>query len=100
MRLIIIIKVLFLAPVADYHDVRHMRNMNVKFHAFQISGLNGGALLAALPGFFTSRDKKKKGPVRKYRRLLGTHCRRGDGNEKSVRNGIPVAKPAANHFTL
>ena len=33
--------------------------MNVKLHAFQISGLNGGALAAALAGFFTSGDKKK-----------------------------------------
>lgn len=41
-----------------------------------------------------------KGPVRTVGSFLGTHCRSGDGGEKTVGNGLHVVKPAASHFTL
>jgi len=38
--------------------------------------------------------------VRTVGSFLGTHCRSGDGGEKTVGNGLHVVKPAASHFTL
>ena len=72
--------------------------MNVKLQVFQNLGLSGGGLSTVLPGFFASG--RGKGPGANCRSFLGTHCRSGDGGEKTVGNGVHVVKPAGSHFTV
>jgi hypothetical protein len=75
----------FFFLVADYLDIR---NVDANVHAFQTSVLSGGELSAVLTGFITSgRDKWSGGNCRSIR---GMHCRSGDGDEKSVGNGVHV----------